>query len=189
MPTCADIITRALRKARVYAAGEVPSDDDMEDGLDELQNLYEQWGSNGMFGRLSDVMTDADYDASANERITANSGAIVTIPTSFEVDGADFPPYDTAFIEVVDTVGLTVSRYIYENGAWVSISDLALTDEAPLAGKGRSGLAACLALSYAEEFGDAAQIGPGVSRQAAAFKTGLSLKYGSDANRSTPDYF
>jgi len=59
--TCRDIITRGLRKAKVYAAGETPSDDDINDGMDELQNLYEQWISNGMFGRLSDVLTDADY--------------------------------------------------------------------------------------------------------------------------------
>ncbi len=187
MVTCQDIITRALRKAGVYDAGETPSAEDMNDGLDELQNLYEQWGSNGMFGRLADVLTDSDYEASANERITVSDSAVITIPTSFEVDGEDLPPFDTAFIEVVDTDASTVTRYLYESGAWVSIGDLVLADTAPLAGKGRAGLSACLAMSYAEEFGG--QVGPGVQRQAAAFKMGLSLKYGSDANRSTPDYF
>ncbi len=187
MPTCRDIITRALRKARVYAAGEAISNDDMNDGLDELQSLYEQWGSNGMFGKLTDVLTDEDYEASANERITATGSAVITIPTSFEVDGEDYPPYDTAFVEVIDTVAETVTRYLYESGAWVTISDLALDDEAPLAGKGRGGLSACLALAYAEEFGE--QVGPGVIRQAGSFKTGLSLKQGGDAYRSTPDYF
>lgn len=187
MPTCADIITRALRKVRVYSAGETPSAEDMADGLDELQNLYEQWGSNGMFGKLEDVLADSDYDAAPNERITANGSAIITIPTSLEIDGEATTPYDTAFIEVVDTVSVTVSRYIYESGAWVEIGNLALSDEAPLAGKGRGGLAACLTLALAEEFG--AQVGPGVARQAASFKMGLAMKYGSDANRSTPEYF
>lgn len=187
MPTVSDIITRALRKCRVYAAGETPSADDMADGLDELQNLYEQWGSNGMFGRLADVLADDNYEASPNERITVTGSAVVTIPTSFEIDGEAYPPYDTAFIEVVDTVEATVARYLYESGSWVSINDLALTDEAPLAGKGRGGLSACLALAFAEEFGE--QVGPGVMRQAASFKTGLSMKYGSDAERSTPEYF
>lgn len=189
MPTCADIITRALRKSRVYAAGETPSADDMADGLDELQNLYEQWGSNGMFGRLTDVLTADDYEASPNERITVTDSATITIPTSFEADGEDYPPYDTAFIEVIDVDGGSVTRYIYESGAWVEISNLALVDEAPLAGKGRGGLAACLALTFAEEFGERAQVGPGVMRQAAAFKTGLSLKAGGDAMRTAPDYF
>jgi len=188
MPTCGDVITRALQKARVYAGGEPPSVEDMTNGLDELQNLYEQWGSNGMFGRLTDVMTAGDYEAAANERITVTTAAaVVTIPTSFSVDGEDTPPYDTAFIEVINTVALTVTRYLYEKGAWVAIGALALTSEAPLASKGRGGLAACLALAYAEEFG--AQVGPGVQRQAASFKMGLSMKYGADAARTAPDYF
>ena len=187
MPTCGDIITRAIRKARVYAAGETPSDEDMNDGLDELLNLYEQWGSNGMFGRLADVSTNDDYEASPNERVTITGGGTVTIPTEIADDGTEYPPYDTAFVEVVDVDAGLVTRYLYENGAWVELSNLDLTDEAPLAGKGRSGLAACLALAYAEEFG--AEVGPGVARQAASFKTGLSMKYGSDANRTAPDYF
>lgn len=186
MVTCRDIITRALRKARVYAAGETPSDDDMTDGLDELQNLYEQWISNGMFGRLSDVLTNDDYEAAPNERVTITAGA-VTIPTTIDDDGTDFPPFDMAAVEVVDTAAETVTRYLYANGAWVEISGLGLDDEAPLAHRGRSGLAACLALSLAEEFG--AEVGAGVVRQAASFKTGLSLKYGGDAQRTAPDYF
>lgn len=187
MPTCRDIITRSLVKAKVYSPGETPSAEDMESGLDELQNLYEQWGSNGMFGRLADVLADTDYDASPNERITATGSAVITIPTSFEIDGEDYPPYDTAFIEVIDTVATTVSRYIYESGAWVAIGNLTLDSTAPLAGKGRGGLAACLALTLAEEFGG--EIGPGLARQAGSFKTGLSMKQGGDALRSTPDYF
>ena len=185
--TVRDIITRSLVKAKVYSPGETPSAEDMESGLDELQNLYEQWGSNGMFGRLADVLVSAAYTASANERITATASAVITIPTSFEIDGEDFPPYDTAFIEVINTVAATVTRYLYESGSWVTISSLTLDSTAPLAGKGRSGLAACLALSLAEEFGG--EIGPGLARQAGSFKTGLSMKQGGDALRSTPDYF
>lgn len=186
--TCRDIIARALRKARVYAAGEVPSSDDMKDGLDELMNLYEQWGSNGMFGRLADVYTNANYEAAPNERVTVTSGGIVTIPTTVNEDGSDYPPFDMAFVEVVDTVAATVSRYIYSNGAWVSIISLSLDDPAPLAGRGRGGLSACLAVAYAEEFGKEG-VGQAVQRQAGAFKTGLSLKFGGDAHRTAPDYF
>lgn len=189
MPTCRDIITRALRKARVYAAGETPRDDDIQDGLDELQNLYEQWISNGMFGRLADVLVDDDYEAEPNQRITVTDTATISIPTEIEVDGEDVSPFDMAAVEVIDTVGNTVTRYLYSNGDWVEISGLSLDDEAPLAGRGRGGLAACLALAYAEEFGRDPQLGPGVIRQAGAFKTGLSLKLGGDAQRTAPDYF
>lgn len=187
MPTCRDIISSSLRKARIYAPGETPSADDMADGLDELQNLYEQWGSNGMFGRLSDVLTNAAYEAAPNERVTATNSAVVTIPTTIDDDGTEFPPFDMAFIEVINTVAATVTRYIYSNGAWVSISSLTLDSEAPLSNKGRSGLAACLAMSFAEQFGS--QIGPGVMRQATSFKMGLSLKHGGDAQRTAPEYF
>lgn len=187
MATCRDIITRALRKVRVYAAGEEPASEDMADGLDELQNLYEQWGSAGMFGRLSDVYTNADYEAAPNERITVTESAVVTVPTTVDDDGTDYPPFDTAYIEVIDTVAQTVTRHLYENGAWATISDLDLDSEAPLSGKGRGGLSACLALAYAEEFG--AQAGPAVAAQAAAFKTALSLKLGGDAQRTAPEYF
>jgi hypothetical protein len=185
--TCRDIITRSLRKARIYAAGEEPSADDMADGLDELQNLYEQWGANGMFGRLADVYTNSDYEAAPNERVTVTSSAVVTIPVTVSDDGSDYPPYDMAFVEVIDTVAGTVSRYLYSGGAWVSISDLSLDDEAPLAGRGRGGLSACLAIAFAEEFGT--EVGQGVQRQAGSFRTGLSLKMGGDANRTAPDYF
>lgn len=189
MPTCQDIITRALRKARVYAAGETPSADDMQDGLDELQNLYEQWGANGMFGRLTDVLTADDYEAGPNERITVTDSATITIPTEIDRDDSDedASPYDTAFVEIIDVGSATVTRYLYESGAWVEISDLGLDDEAPLAGKGRGGLASCLALAIAEEYGN--QVSAAVMRQAASFKTGLSLKLGSDAQRTAPDYF
>lgn len=188
MPTCRDIITRALRKIRVYAAGEEPSADDINDGLEELQNLYEQWGSNGMFGRLKDVATAVDYEAGENERIRVTDGATITIPTELtELDEEDRPPYDTAFIEVVDVDAETVTRHLFDAGAWVTIGNLALGDEAPLASKGRGGLAACLAVAIAEEYGETA--GPAVQRQAASFKTGLALKLGSSAPRTAPDYY
>lgn len=186
MPTCSDIITHALRKVRVYAPGETPADDDMQDGLNELQHLYEQWGSNGMFGRLSDVSTNGNYEAAPNERVTVKGG-IVTLPTVVADDGSDYPPFDLAFVEVVDTTASTVTRWLYEGGAWVNLTGLELTSEAPLSSRGRGGLSACLALAYAEEFG--ASAGPGVARQAAAFKTALSMKFGSDANRTAPEYY
>ena len=185
--TCRDVITAALRKTKVYGSGETPTDADMTDGLDELQNLYEQWGSNGMFGRLSDVYTNAAYEAAPNERVTVTNSGVVTIPVTIDDEGQDYPPYDMAFVEVIDTVAATVTRYLYENGAWATISDLTLDTVAPLAGKGRAGLAACLALTLADEFGGT--VGPGTARQAGAFKTGLSMKLGGDANRTAPDYF
>lgn len=187
MATCREIITLALKKVRVYEPGGTPNADEMADGLDELQNLYEQWISGGMFGHLADVLTNAAYDAAPGERIVATDSAVVTLPATVSEDGADYPPYALSAIEVIDTVAATVKRYIYENGAWVAIGALTLDNTAPLSGRGRSGLAACLAMSLAEMYG--AEVGPGALRQANSFKTALALKLGSDTLRTAQDYF
>jgi hypothetical protein len=185
MTTCRDVIQRAFRKIKIYSPGETVSADDAADGLEELQSLYESWGSNGMFGRLSDRIETADYEAEPFQRITI-SGGTVTLPTSL-VEDDTLPPYALSFIEVIDTDAETVTRYLYENGAWVEIGALSLDDEAPLANRGPAGLAACLAINLAEEYGG--EIGPMTARQAGSFKTGLSLKLGSDAPRTGPDYY
>lgn len=185
MPTCRDIITRAMQKARILAAGETPSADEADTGMDELQNLYEQWGSSGMFGRLTDVEVSAAYTAGLGERIRLTNASVITLPTVNE--DTDLPPYDMSFVEVVDVPNGTIARHLYENGAWVEIGRLELSSEAPLSSKGRSGLAACLAQALAEEFGT--QISPMVARQARVFKTNLSLKLGGDAARTAPSYY
>lgn len=185
MTTCRDIIARAFRKLKVYAPGEEPSADDLADGLDELQGLYEAWGSGGLFGRLNDTLQSAGYEASPFDRVQI-SGGTVTLPTSLSEDD-EAPPYALSFIEVIDTDAPSVTRYLFENGEWLDVSELAATDEAPLSSRGRAGLVACLAVNLAEEYG--AEIGPALLRQAGAFKTALSLKLGSTAQRSGADYF
>jgi len=183
MTTCRDIITRALRKARVYGAGQVPSSEDMEDGMAELQSLYEAWGSGGMFGRLSDIIAEDDYEANPGERVTAAAGVVVTLVTPDEEE--DKPPFDIGFAEVVQDGFVT--RSLYENGAWVTISDLTLDSVAPLANRGQGGLAACLAINLADEFGGS--VGPAIVRQAGSFRMALATKHGSDAKRTAPEYF
>lgn len=184
MPTCRNIITAAFRKGRVYGPGEDPTSEDMSDGLDELQSLYETWGSNGMFGRLTDTLQSGDYEAEPFQRIQISDGT-VTLPTE-QPDDDEAPPFAMSFIEVIDTTNETVARYLYENGEWIDIAALALDDEAPLAGRGKMGLAACLTMQM-DSWN--AEILPSTMRQAASFKTGLSLKLGSSAQRTGPDWF
>lgn len=183
--TCRDIITRALRKGKVYAAGEDPSADDMSDGMEELQSLYEQWGSGGIFGKLTDVLTTGDYEAEPFQRIQI-SGGTVTLPTEQAFDD-EVPPYALSYVEVIDTDESTVTRYLYENGAWIEIGALELSDDAPLADRGRGGLAACLAVQYCNEFGG--DVPPDVRGQAAAFKRALALKPGSDSRTPEHSYY
>jgi hypothetical protein len=184
MPTCNDVITRAFRKARVYGTGETPTPEDMADALDELQNLYEQWGTSGMFGRLKDTIQADGYEAEPFERVQIPSGT-VTLPTDLD-DDPETPPNVLSFVEVVNTGSSTVTRYIYENGAWVEIGGLALADEAPLSGRGMAGLAACLAMEMGEWGGEAT---PTVARQAAAFKAGLALNLGSEGYHGGGEYY
>lgn len=172
--TCRDIVARALRMAGVVPRGENPDADELRDGLLVLQSLYATWLAGGMFGRLKDVFADGDYDAGEGERITVDD-ATVTIPTTFDdLDGGDRAPREYAPIVVVTTTGET--QYLFTAGQWIELGNLEAGDPAPLANLGMNGLAACLALSFAEEFG--VQIGAGTLAQARNFKTALSYKFG-----------
>jgi hypothetical protein len=183
MPTCRDIITHALRQGRVTSS---PTAKEMAWGLTELQSLYDQWFSAGMFGRLRDRIESGDYEAQVGDRVRLTDGATATLPESLE-DDDEAPPYEAGAIEFINVDDGTTERHVFDNGAWVEIGALALDDEAPLASRGQAGLAACLSLTLSEAFGS--QPGPFTVRQAGAFKTSLSLKLGSDAARSEMVWF
>jgi len=184
MPTVRDIIIRAFSKAKITSSGEEPTSDEINDGLEEYRSMIEQFATGGMFGRLRDVYENSDYDAQPGERVTLTNGATATLPTDVDDERA---PYDLSYIELIDRDAETVERHLYENGGWVPIHNLSLSDEAPLASRGRSGLSACLAMILADEFGG--EVGAATMRQAAAFKTSLSLKLGGSAERPTAEYF
>jgi len=188
MPTCRDIITYALRQAKVLASGEELSDEEAADGMVALQSLYDLWLSSGMFGRLTDVYASADYEAKERERVTAPSGVAVTIPASVTDDcsGSTRAPWDLSIIEtVVDGVRLVK---LYDRTAWVDLLDLELSDEAPLASRSAFGLAAALATSGAFLTMFAGQISRETTALARSFTTALSLKLGSTQLRSYVEY-
>lgn len=184
MATCRDIITHALRQARVIGLNTTPRPAEAEAGMFQLQSLYDQWAASGMFGRLQDTLQSTDYDAQIRERVIVTDGADVELPDTLEED-EEAPPYEMSMIEVVDAG--TVQRSIYDRGQWIRIEALNLSSEAPLAHKGQAGLAACLATSLAEMFGS--QLGAGTLRLAASFKAAIALKAGSDAEHSGPDWY
>jgi hypothetical protein len=64
---CSDIITSALKLARVIPSGASPSSDETSDGLDCLQSMYDEWVTSGMFGSLTDAYLT--YDDTAQEGI------------------------------------------------------------------------------------------------------------------------
>lgn len=172
--TCRDVVARALRMSGVIPRGEEPEAAELRDGLIVLQSIYSTWLAGGMFGRLKDVYSEDDYDAGEGERITVDD-ATITIPTTFDdADGGSRAPREYATIVVVTSTGET--QYLFSGGQWVDLGNLEAGDNAPLANLGANGLAACLAVAYADEFG--AQVGPGTVLQARNFKTALSYKFG-----------
>lgn len=172
MTTCRDVVTRALHMAGVVPRGEDPDADELRDGLTVLQSLYDGWLIGGMFGRLKDVYETSDYEASEGERVYMTTGTL-TLPTLIDDDRK---PRDLVAIEVFED---DVRRaYVWDRTAWVQINDLEEADDAPLSSRGANGLAACVAVAYAEEFG--AEVKGSAMMQCRNFKTALSYKLGSE---------
>lgn len=183
MATCRTIVTRALRMAGIVDREDDPTAAELRDGMIVLQTLYDGWLTGGMFGRLTDVYEPGDYEAGEGERVFLDTGGTLTLPT--EIDN-DRKPRDLVVIEGFVAGGSRVA-YIWDRTAWVQINDLVESDEAPLSNRGENGLAACVALAFADEFG--AQVGPGVLMQCRNFKTALSYKFGSEREPSTGTWF
>jgi hypothetical protein len=190
MTTCRDVITYALRQARVISAGEEPEASEAADGLTALQAMYDGWVSGGMFGRLEDVYLTSNDTAEEGKRYLLASGVTLTTPTTISAedseDGEIRQPRDLSLFESVTSAGVR-SVKLYDRYQWVEITGLVLGSDAPLASRGVAGLSACLAQTYAEMFG--ASIGPQTSLLAVQFKAGLSLKLGSTRPRAAVEYY
>jgi hypothetical protein len=191
MATCLDIITHAMRQARIIGPGKDPKSAEAEEGMVALQSLYDGWRTGGMFGRLEDVFLEASEPAFEGMRYFVPTGLTLTAATSVYIDANDQTrqPRDLAMYEVVTQGGDHTVR-LYDRKEWVDLLDLESSDEAPLSGRGAYGLAACLATSeaFAAMFNDA-QLSPRVERLAAQFTRGLMSKQGSTQDRSAGTYF
>ncbi len=185
MTSCNDIIRRAYHMAKIVSMGEAPSADEASFGMDALKSMYDGWVEGGMFGRLSDVYTTVAYEAKEQERVITPSAAI-TVPTVIEGVTGERAPRELSCI--VTIVGGVQTTRIYHKGAWIVISDLELTDEAPLADRGMFGLSAALALMIAETFTQAS-VPANVVAAARQYIASLSYKLGATALPSTTEYF
>lgn len=192
MATCLDIITYAMRSLGVLSSGENPSAEEGEDGLAALQSMYDEWVASGMFGRLTDSYLTADDTAQEGYRYLLASGITLTEPTTIAAedndDGVTRQPRDLAIYESLTSTG-TRSVRLYDRTGWVSLTGLALSDTAPLSGRGAIGLAAALACSggFADMFGADAK--PALLARAQRFLSALSHKHGTTRDRLAPDYF
>lgn len=192
MASCLDIITSALKLARVLPSGGVPSASETGDGLDCLQSLYDEWVAGAMFGKLTDKYLTANDTALEGYRYLLASGVTLTEPTTISsedsADGSERQPRDLALYESLTSTGTRTVR-LYDRTGWVDLIGLATTDEAPLSSRGKMGLAACLATSgaFASMFGAVSD--PDVRAAANRFRASLSYKLGTTQDRRAAEYF
>lgn len=192
--TCLDVVTSALKLARVLGSGGVPKAAEAADGLACLQSLYDGFVADGMFGRLEDVYLTADDTAQEGKRYRLASGVTLTEPTTISAedsaDGTERAVRDLALYEKVDSAGNRTVR-LYDRTQWVNLLDLASETVAPLSSRGAMGLAACLATSgaFAAMFGDTATMNPDVRAMSNRFRASLSYKLGSTQDRRKAEYF
>lgn len=184
MPTCRDVIKRALQQARIVALGRDPSAKEVEAGMLALQGLYDGWFASGMFGTLVDVDASGTYEANEGERIAGASSVVK--PSQIEDACSDTgyrPPYELAAI--VDVTA--AARWLWIDGAWVNCAGLTLGDSAPLASRDSEGLSALLATYLAEGYGT--EVGPMTARRGLVFQGGVSHKFGSTQPTVPSEYF
>jgi hypothetical protein len=166
MATVRDIITTAMRRARIIGLGRAPKAAEADDGLVALQGYYDGLFAHGPFSALADVYTTENYTAKENERIVAD-GATITIPDTLE-EGTRTPKDLSAVIVITDT---TQRNYVFSLGRWEACDALTLDSEAPLSKRDKEGLACALAVDLAESYAQA--VGPRVMEKASRFNSSL----------------
>ena len=138
MTTCRDIITYALRQAKVIPAAVDPEADESADGLIALQSMYDHWVANGMFGRLEDTFLASSDTAEEGKRYYLDTGAVLTFPDTISAsvsDEGERQPRDLSLVESLTAAGAR-EVWLYDRTEWVSLLGLTLNSNAPLAGRG-----------------------------------------------------
>lgn len=195
MATVRDVVTLSLKQGRVIGVNATPTASEAAAGLTAFQSQLDQWVADGMFGSLEDVYLDASDTAKENKRYLLASGVTLTMPTLITGEGGDYGEdgnttsrqvFDLALVESVDSSGTRTVK-IWDRTAWVSLLALTLDSDAPLATRGISGLAACVARTYCEMFGR--ELGPNTARMAAQFEGSLSRKFGSTRATAVGVYY
>jgi hypothetical protein len=176
--TCADIITYAMRQTKVLGSGKVPTAPELVDGMIALQSFYDLMVTDGLFGSLTDLYKTDDYEAKEFERITAPTGVTITFPALLDdlTNGGSRPPRDLAIIETI--VNGTRTVQLWDRTAWVPLTGLASSDDAPLAERGAWALGAAFAISgtFIAMFGESADVTPTVAMLGSRFMGSLSAK-------------
>ena len=186
MATVREIITRALRRLRVLASGEVPTDAEANDALTVTQGIFDKFASGGMFGRVGDLLPGAD---AGSQVIAWDEVDGIELPARIQTCGGVQMPRDLALAELADETTNEPRRYLYDarRAAWQRIDSLTLDDFCPLSSRSAEGVAAVVAMAIADEFG--AQPSELIIRDAGAFRFDLSVKPGEPRRTVTAEYF
>jgi hypothetical protein len=190
MATCLDIITYAMRQARIIGPGKTPKAAEAVEGMVALQSLYDQWRTGGMFGTLTDLYLEEDDIALEGYRYRIASGVTLTDATSvyLDEDNVTRAPRDLALYEAVTSAGTQTAK-LYDRTEWVDMLGLEQSDTAPLSGRNAYGLAAALVVSggFTSLFG--VEPSPSALETARNFTRSLMSKQGSTQDKIAGEYF
>lgn len=189
MASVRQVINLALRKLGKLGAGREARPADAADALEALQAMYLAWVASGAFGRLHDIQPDGpEYVARCGQRVTRESASLVEVILPEQAVerpvydyGRCFPgyeaPWDGAAVVIVSLdTGLT-QTWIYDGTlkAWQQVDAIQMDDEAPRSSD-RNGLAACLAIEFADQYGG--DVPAATVQQASRYKMALTAGYG-----------
>lgn len=195
MTTVSDVVTLALQQGRVIGVNRAPTASEGAAGLQAFQSMLDQWVTGGMFGRLSDIYLESDDTALEGKRYLLAAGVTLTYPSVVAGEGGDYgeegnsstrQPYDLSLVESVTSAGVRTVK-LWDRTGWVDLLGLTLASTAPLASRGLTGLAACVAKTYCEMFGR--DLGPNTAMLARRFEGSLSHKFGSTQEAATGTYY
>ncbi|KQS01501.1 hypothetical protein ASG11_17765 [Sphingomonas sp. Leaf357] len=188
---CLDLISRALRRIGVLAAGTAPSDIEANDALDVLSAIYLRLITEGVFGTLRDVVPTGDYTAGENERVIRSNGmvGVISLPDTINDCGRDRAPLDGSLVIISDSYTDETEAWLYDGAvkSWVLLTELTLTDTAPMSNRDPLGLVCTLATELADEYGQ--QASDIIRMNAARFHMGIAHNWSNPSTVVRGDYF
>lgn len=193
MSTVLEVIQAGWRRSGVIGAGVIIDATKKDVGLERLQALYKDM-SEGLFGRMTDVVltTNAAYTANEFERVVNTAGAVVTLPATVNDKFAEASilrtPMDGCIIQVVVPGSEPVtSIYDAAKAQWQPIDALVLTDHCPLTTRWDDAIKNLLAVMLADDVG--VPVGPVLAKRAGSARLSIASRYGSARRTDATEYF
>jgi len=214
MATCRAVLSDALRALQALGPGDDPSIDEINAGIEAMQNLI--LDIHNARGPLIDVAVTADYVAGENQRVRIQAGFTVnvTLPNSVPIfnvpdpydygfsatvtlppvgstalaDGNNYrQPRDGSRIEIVGTTQ-TLNFYRADTNLWYAASGLTIDAETPLNSRYTS-LGALVAERLIEQWPGLYQPTPGLAKRIARGNSALMIQSATARDPVRPDYF